>query len=548
MRSSRLPRALLTTALVCLFFLPCFSQDTLLTVAESSGYTATSTHRQVMEYLHELQKRTPYMRLETLCVSTEGRDIPLLIIGDPIPPSPAQLKGDERGVLYIQANIHAGEVEGKEAVLMLARDILLDPARPTLGKLILLIAPIFNADGNDKISKDNRRSQKGPEGGVGVRHNGQNLDLNRDAMKMESPELRGLAQNVLNTWDPFLFVDCHTTNGSYHTEPVTYLWGLNPNGDTSILQYMRDAMMPSIQKSLKKKYGIASIPYGDFVDDREPEKGWTPSGPEPRYITNYIGLRNRMSILNENYSYADYKTRVWGCYYFLKEILTYCADHVQELKAMVGAADRQTMRHPAATDSFTIACDVKPLDKKVQILGYEMETVQGEGARQRVRPTAKEKLYTVPYLCRFVPIRSVRLPFAYLITAVEPEIQALLVRHGIITERLLEPLTAEVEVFRISEMKGAEQLFQGHHVNSVKGSYTREKRIFPEGTLFVRTSQPLGKLAAGLLEPESDDGILAWNFLDRYLVSQWRRTYSETPVYRLLEPANAACIVVSPCR
>jgi hypothetical protein len=204
-----------------------------------------------MDFIHQLQEQSSLIRLETLCVSAEGKRIPLLIIGDPVPSSPLDLRRDDRAVVYFQANIHAGEVEGKEAALMLARDLIQGKTDPYLDKLVILIAPIFNADGNDKISTENRRNQKGPENGVGIRYNGQNLDLNRDGMKLESPEVQGLVQNVLLRWDPVLFLDAHTHNGSYHQEPVTWTWALNPNGDSSLINYSANKMWPAVEKLMR---------------------------------------------------------------------------------------------------------------------------------------------------------------------------------------------------------------------------------------------------------------------------------------------------------
>ena len=198
--------------------------------------------------------------------SAEGRDIPLLIIGNPLPDSPEDLVNDKRIVVYIQANIHAGEVEGKEASLMFARDILKEKNSPLLDNVILLICPIFNPDGNEKISTLNRTDQNGPVNGVGVRYNGQFLDLNRDAMKAESPEVRGLLTNVFNRWDPSIFMDCHTTNGSYHVEPVTFTWMVNPNGDNSLISYMRDKMMPEMSETLSDRYKVENCFYGEFYD------------------------------------------------------------------------------------------------------------------------------------------------------------------------------------------------------------------------------------------------------------------------------------------
>ncbi|RPI99478.1 MAG: hypothetical protein EHM31_10095, partial [Candidatus Aminicenantes bacterium] len=165
-----------------------------VTKAESTNYAATSTSAEVQEFIRGLQKLSPLVRVETIATSTEGRAIPLLVIGKPAPADPLALRRDGRIVVYFQANIHAGEVEGKEAALMLARDIVLDPQTPYLDKIVLLVAPLFNADGNDKMDPRNRMGQVGPEKGSGVRHNGQNLDLNRDAMKLESPEMRGLVR------------------------------------------------------------------------------------------------------------------------------------------------------------------------------------------------------------------------------------------------------------------------------------------------------------------------------------------------------------------
>jgi dipeptidyl-peptidase-4 len=524
-----------------------------VTTAESTDYKATSTYAEVLAFVRDLQKLSPFVRVETICTSTEGRDVPLLVIGKPLPEDPLALRYDKRVVVYFQANIHAGEVEGKESALMLARDIVLDPKLPYLDKIVLLIAPIFNADGNDKMDPRNRRGQVGPEKGSGVRHNGQNLDLNRDAMKLESPEMRGLVRNVLRRWDPLLLVDCHTTDGSYHQEPVTYSWPLCPNGDPAVLRYARDKMLPAVDAALEKKYGTLSVPYGDPMDFRDMEKGWQTFGHQPRYMTNYIGLRNRLSVLIENYNYADFRTRVAGNYHFLKGLLDHVAANAAELQKLVADADARTVQTglaPAEADTFGLDIDVQPLPGKISILGYEMEAPPppAEGAAPgpfpRLRPTDRKKTYTMPYYADFVAKRSVRLPYAYLIPIVGTEIPDKLRQHGIAVERLTEAATLETEAFRLKEIKGAERLYQGHRTNTVKGEYAVEKREFPKGTYLVRTAQPLGRLAAYLLEAESDDGLLVWNYFDKDIVSQWGGGAQTYPVYKLLTPQNLAAAAI----
>ena len=528
---------------IVLFFSPhsAASEQKLKTVAESSNFTATSRHADVLAFINTLKELSPSLRLETLCISSEGREIPLLVLGAPPPTSPLELRHDKRLVVYIQANIHAGEVEGKEASLMLARDILLGKYSPYLDKLVILIAPIFNADGNEKISKENRRNQVGPEEGVGVRTNGQNLDLNRDGIKMESPEVQGLARNVLNRWDPVLLIDCHTTNGSYHKEPVTYVWQLNPNGDLSLISHMRETMMPWVNKTLKDKYNTLSIPYGNFMDFKDPEKGWQPAGPQSRYITNYIGLRNRMALLLENYAYADYKTRVYGNYFFLRAVLDYCYAHNTEIEQLIKKVDQRTIQkgsNPESSDIFATSYDLKPLKEPVTILGWEMESDPEARGYPRVRKTEIERTYTLPYYCDYIPKTSIPFPFAYLLTVSDADIITKLYQHGILVEKLTSPMNLEVESFKVTEVKGAERIYQGHRMNSVKGEYATETKDFPVGTIFVRTAQPLGNLVAYLLEAESDDGLLVWNYFDKYIVPQWRRGPQTYPVYRLLKPVT----------
>ena len=523
------------------------------TTAEASDYAATSTCADVAAFIRDLQKLSPLVRVETIAVSTEGRDIPLLVVGQPVPRDPLALRYDKRIVVYVQANIHAGEVEGKESALMLVRDILLDPKRPYLDRLVLLVAPVFNADGNDKMDVRNRYGQVGPEKGSGVRHNGQNLDLNRDAMKLESPELRGLVRNVLERWDPLLFVDCHTTDGSFHQEPVTYSWPLCPNGDPVVLTYARDKMLPAVDAALEKKYGTLGLPYGDPMDFRDMGKGWRTFGHEPRYMTNYIGLRSRLSVLIENYNYADFRTRVAGNYHMLQALLDYCWANAAELQKLVADADARTVQAglaPSASDTFGLDIDVQPLPAPVSVLGYEMEAppAPAEGAPQgpfpRLRPTNKSKTYTMPYYADFFAKRSVRRPFAYLIPLAETGVADKLRQHGVAVETLTEAVSLEVEAFQIKEIKGAERLYQGHRTNTVKGEYAVQKKDFPAGTLLVRTAQPLGRLAAYLLEPESDDGLLVWNYFDKYVVAQWGRGAQVYPVYKLTAPANLSGVAL----
>ncbi|HNW55422.1 MAG TPA: M14 family metallopeptidase, partial [Bacteroidales bacterium] len=295
-------KKILLISLVMLLSFPCvFAQNNILTVAEKSGYESTARYADVQQFITELARGSKNIRIETIAKTTEGRDVPLLVIANPLPKSPADLVNDKRIVVYIQANIHAGEVEGKEGSMMLARDLVKGLNNDILKNAVVLICPNFNPDGNEAISTQNRDYQNGPKNGVGLRYNGQMLDLNRDAVKLESPEMQGLIRNVINKWDPSVTVDCHTTNGSYHEEPVTFTWMMNPAGDRGLINYMRDDMMPAVSEILTQKYQVLNCFYGEFTDLKNPEAGWISYASEPRYLVNYMGVRNRLANLNENY-------------------------------------------------------------------------------------------------------------------------------------------------------------------------------------------------------------------------------------------------------
>jgi len=527
----------------------CMAGDRPLTRAESTDYAATSRYADVMAFIRDLQREGSGLRVETLGISADGHAIPLLIIGDPAPSSPAELRDDERAVVYFQANIHAGEVEGKEAALMLARSLVLDRSPDVLERLVVLIAPIFNPDGNDRISPENRPRQNGPTDGVGIRFNGRNQDLNRDGMKLESPEVSGMVQNVLNRWDPVFYFDAHTHNGSYHQEPVTWVWGLNPLGDAAIFDYMANTAWPAIEQRMRTQFDTLTLPHGDFRDPRNPEAGWVPMGPEPRYLTNYVGLRNRLAVLDEQYPYVDFETRVQGSYHLMVSFLELVAEQREQIVTLVEQADQRTVArglNPSADDIFIVAHEPEALARPVTIRGYEME-VDGEGPYPRVTPSETERIYRdVPYLAAYTAGDAVQLPRGYLITAPEPAVLDKLRQHGIMVERLVEPVRLPAEVFTVDSLTGADHSTQGHYTSTVEGRASFAEREFAAGTWFVPMAQPLANVAAYLLEPRSNDGLVFWNYFDLYLAFQWWPEPREYPVYKLHERVSLVTETVPP--
>jgi hypothetical protein len=410
-----------------------------------------------------------------------------------------------------------------------------------LKNVVVLICPNFNADGNEAISPQNRLYQNGPKNGVGLRYNGQMLDLNRDAMKLESPEMKGLVKNVIRKWDPAILVDCHTTNGSYHEEPVTFTWMMNPAGSRYLINYMRDTLMPAVSGILTQKYNVLNCFYGEFTDQKNPENGWISYASEPRYLTNYIGVRNRLAILNENYVYADYKSRVLGSYSLLHSILEYASAHAGNIKTMLHTIDMQTVARgmePAVQDSFPIEYSARPTPKSILVKAIEVDIEKDADGHEQLKQSNRKRTVNAPYIADYYATKNISLPFAYLLKVNDPAIIGLLAAHGIKLEKTTKHYMLVVQSFKIESLKPASRLNQGHYNDAVTGSIIKDTVEFPAGTYVVRMAQPLANLAAYLLEPQSNDALLYWNFFDRYLVPQWGKGFNEYPVYRLTNKAE----------
>ena len=496
----------------------------LKTRAENTNFEETSRYDDVMAFIAELKKRSPLVRVEDFGTTVEGRKMPLMILSDPPVSTPAAAKASGKPIIFIMGNIHAGEVEGKEAVQNIARRILFGDLKPMLKKLTILLAPIYNADGNEKISMNNRTAQNGPIGGVGVRENSQKYDLNRDYIKLESPEAQALV-GLFNTWDPQLTVDLHTTNGSYHAYHLTYSQPLNPNTDQRILDFQRDKMMPTIAKAMLKEHKFRTYYYGNFTGfSNKPKPGekaqWEAFTHQPRIGQNYGGLRNRLTILSEAYSYLTFKRRIEVSERFVEEILKYSAANAAEIKRLIRSADDETVRKFGGKVAVDQGIAFKPLalPQQVEILVGEVEKVKNPRSGKEMIAMIEDTVTPVKMedIGMFATTRSVKAPRAY-VFKYDKAIVDKLIQHGVKVEELTAETKFDVETFTVETATKATRPFQGHLEAKVTGKYATEKGKFPAGTIVVRTAQPLGRLVFYLLEPESEDGLVTWNFFDSYL-------------------------------
>jgi murein tripeptide amidase MpaA len=222
----------------------------------------------VMQFLNTIKTMSPYIQVGSIGKSTLGKDIPYAVLANPAISSPEQAKQSGKPVVYIQGNIHGGEVEGKEVSMMLMRDILLGNLSELLSKQIIVFVPIYNTDGNDKFAKGLRPSQENSPLETGIRENGQGLDLNRDGMKMETPETKAMVANILNAWDPQMVVDLHTTNGTWHGYDLTWAPGYLSAGEPGPYHYTNSTILPYITNQVKK----TMIYYLDHLEIFQQEK------------------------------------------------------------------------------------------------------------------------------------------------------------------------------------------------------------------------------------------------------------------------------------
>ena len=534
--------------------------DKLKSRAELSNYEETSRYEDVLRVIGELQKRTPNLRVESFGKTTEGRDLPLMIFADPPIAQPRDARAAGKTIVFVQANIHAGEVEGKEAMLHLSRRIAFGDLKPLLNSLVILVAPIYNADGNEKIAPTNRTAQNGPIAGVGTRENAKGFDLNRDYMKLETPEANALV-NLFNRWDPHLIVDLHTTNGSYHGYHLTYSPMLNPNADARLIAFERNRMLPAITRTLLLRHKFRTYYYGNFGTkerlgrelntfemqrsgreaqpaDAPQTKVWQTFDHRPMFGNNYAGLRNRLTILSEAYSYLDFKGRIAVTEAFVEEIFKYSALHAAEITALTKRADDDAVRGKLGSQGVTFEIKAAS-DKPVSILVGAVEKKKNPRNNRDMTAMIEDKVTPTPMLeyGTFAATKSAAVPRAYVFRNEEgvQTILAKLAAHGIAVEELTEALTAEVESFTIEQINKPARAFQGHQQITLKGSTKTESITFPAGSILVRTAQPLALLAFYLLEAESDGGFVNWNFLDAYL--EKGKTY---PIYKLMKDVSAA--------
>ena len=518
-----------------------------LTRPEATDYAETSRYDDVIAYMKLMAANNPQIHLTTYGYTYEGRPLPLAVIGAP-GASPEQVLATKKTRVYIQGNIHAGEVEGKEALLWLLRSIAKGERDEWLKTTVLMINPIYNADGNERVNVTNRGSQAGPVGGMGTRENAQGFDLNRDGTRMETAEARSMA-SLLTRYQPHVAMDLHTTDGSSNSGfNMTYETSLNPNNSKGEMSLLRDELLPLVTKTIKTKHGSDWFYYGG-VSGTGADRAWRSDADlaRPRYTSTYYGVRNILGLLTETYSYASFKTRITETYWFLEEVLGYVAKNGGKIRDVVATANGESVigqqlavrqelvkapdlktivfaptmstRNPYVADRpYRLKADNAPsTTAQLPFYGTTVPTETSLAPRVWVIPMSDISAAAAPTPTPTpTPTRGAGggTPTQRLIASVIDRLEA----HGITYTVTDKDIAFKGERYRIATNTIADREYQGtHKARTLTGAWDAAEQSLPVGSLIIPMDQPLARLAFILFDPRSDDGFMWWNILDPIL-------------------------------
>jgi len=486
------------------------------TYAEKTSYRETPRYAETIEYSKRLAAASPLIEFNTFGLSGEGRELPLLIAtaGGTFSPEAARKSG--KAIVLIQACIHAGEPDGKDAGLALLRDIAIPGRHQDLLKnLVLLFIPIYNVDGHERFGPYNRINQNGPTN-MGWRTTTTYQNLNRDYMKADTPETRAWLA-LWNHWEPDLFIDCHVTDGADYQYNITYQYEHHQGVDPDVLSWERAIMDGRVKPATEAAGNIVSW-YLEFRDNRDFSKGIADFNGSPRFSTGYTPLRNRPGILIETHMLKDYRSRVVGTYDFLRFTLEQVSRDPEQLLKAVHAADERTIKAGRTYDpARQIALNYELTD---QSRSYELKAVESRTENSsvsgdlRVIFGSKPLNITVPMYDSFRVTAAVAAPLYYIVPAQWRDVIQLLAAHGLQFQKLAEPMTIEVESYRLSDIIWPPGPFEGRQMPSFSVHPVREKRLFPAGSVVVPMDQKGAKVAMNLLEPQAPDSLLAWGFFN----------------------------------
>ncbi|WP_428970295.1 M14 family metallopeptidase [Sphingomonas sp. Xoc002] len=476
--------------------------DPWITPAEASGFQTTPRYAEVRAWLARLQAASPFIRVETFGRTTQGREMIYVR---------ASKGGSGKPVVLVQGGIHSGEIDGKDAGLMLLRDIALRGKDSLLDQVDLVFVPIYNIDGHEQRSAYNYPHIRGPAE-KGRDANARNIDLNRDYAKLDAPESRAMI-GLIRALDPILYIDCHVSEGFDMQYDVTFTyagWGTYAR-HRATADWLEGRFGPAVSTALTAAGHIPVI-YPSPIDTRHPEKGIRYSPEGPRYSTGYGDFIGMPTVLVENHMLKPYRQRVLGTYVLLEAALKVAATDRTRI-AEAKAADRASRPTELLTRWEPAAAPIGWIEN---FKGVAFDTYRSPASgRDEQRWLGKPITFRMPIIGQ-QPVETVRLPRAWWIPPEQTEVIERLRLHGIRFETIRAPQTRKLDRVQLIDPK-LSQPNEGRYPITARFAHASVEQEMPAGSVRVPADQPLGLLAAALLEPESQDSFLAWGFFPEML-------------------------------
>jgi murein tripeptide amidase MpaA len=493
-------------------------QAPLTTVAEQSGWTRTGRYAEVESLCRAFPQRYPgKVRCDTFGTTPEGRPMLALVASADGTLTPAATAKKGRPVVLFQGGIHSGEIDGKDAGFWLLRDLLDGKALPgVLKQVTAVFVPVFNVDGHERFGPNNRPNQVGPEE-MGWRVTGQNLNLNRDYVKADAPEMVALLK-LLHSWNPLFYVDLHVTDGARFEHDVSVQMEPQMVGPAT-MRTLGAKLREELFTELEAKGHLPLPFYPSFRDNDDPASGVTYGVSPPRFSHQYWAAHRRYGVLVETHSWKPYAHRVVTTRHVLEGLLRLTARDGQALLSAVKATDTEATS--GKVREVVLLWDNTEKHRPFAFRGYAYERTPSELTTQpwiRYDDT-KPQVWTIPYYEELRPVLTAALPAGgYLVPPAHAGwVAEKLALHGLRFQRLGQDVpAAPVEVFRATEAKFRPSSVEGHQLLSVKGQWTKEPRTLPAGTLYVPAAQTNVPLLAHLLEPLGPDSLLAWGFFNNH--------------------------------
>ena len=486
------------------------------THAEITDFRETPNYDDTIAYAKRLADASPAIEYRGFGYSGQGRELPLLIASETGTFTPEAAQAEGKAVVLIQACIHAGEPDGKDAGFALLRDVAITKSDAgLLDNVVLLFIPIYNTDGHERASPYNRINQNGPTP-MGWRATSTYQNLNRDYMKADTPETRAWLK-LWNEWNPDLFIDCHVTDGADYRCNITYHHEHHAGVDDAIVAWEREVFGGKVAPATEAAGNVISW-YLEFIDNRELTLGTRDFNGSPRFSTGYVPIRNRPGILIETHMIKDYRSRVIGTYDFLRAALNEVNRDPERLRRLGREADERTVAATAAYDPAKLyPLDFETTDQTTpfQVRAYQYETDRSDVSGDLRVVYGREPLdLTVPMYQTFRVTRAAAPPLSYIVPVQWTEVIEVLKAHGLKHDTLAETTEIEVESYRFENVVWPAGPFEGRHMPRYEVERVTQTRVFHAGSVVVPMGQPLAKVAMNLLEPEAPDSFARWGFFN----------------------------------